>query len=260
MKKWILSLIPLLGLVSMEKHPFDYDLHLTAIPGKSARTMICFHGSGANYQLIETLKDQVEETLVGFNFPDHDFQSDDPEKASFGTIQELLPALYVLKTYVIDNGLNEIDLYGFSAGGGALVNTLAVLNAPLYDKELEKIGIGAKEKTAILKAIQNGRVFLDSPLKSIEEIIELRGSSNYLEGLAVRYKKNGLRPIDSLEFLKGLSLHITLYFESPDEILSNRDDALYIQRLKKYNKGTTKVLIGTEGGHCAIHSSIWEES
>lgn len=262
MKNWLYSLLitPLLGLASMENPPFNYDLHLTTIPGKSSKTMICFHGSGANYRIIESLNGHVEETLVGFNFPDHDFIDQDPEAVSYGTIRELLPALYVLKLYVIDRGLDQVDLYGFSAGGAAAINVIGVLNTSRYDKKLAEIGIFAKEKGAILKAIQNGRVILDAPFKSVEELIDLRGSSIYLETLARRYRENGLRPIDSLKNLENLSLHITLYFEVPDEILSNRDDALFIERLKQYNaKGTTKVIVGTDGGHCSIHSSIWEE-
>lgn len=258
MRNWIFAMI---GVMCMGSAPFDYDLHLTALPGKSPKTMICFHGSGANYKLIEFLKDHVglEETLVGFNFPDHDFANKDPKSASFGSIRELLPALYVLKTYVIDKGMDQIDLYGFSAGGGAVINTIAILNTSLYDQDLEKIGISMKEKRTILQAIQKGRIILDAPLKSVEEIIEFRGPSEDLVAFAHQYSENGLRPIDSLKYLINLSLHITLYFENPDEILSNRDDDLFIERLQKYNsKGTTKVIIGSDGGHSSAHSAIWK--
>jgi len=97
------------------------------------------------------------------------------------------------------------------------------------------------------------------PLKSIDELIDFRGPSLEFQIYAGRYRKNGFRPIDSLENLENLSLHISLYFEQPDEILSNRDDALFIERLKKYNsKGTTHVIIGTTGGHNAIHSPLWQ--
>ena len=52
-----------------------------------------------------------------------------------------------------------------------------------------------KEKCIPLTAIQKGLVVLDVPLKSIEEIIDLRRSSDELEILAKNYRKNRLRLI-----------------------------------------------------------------
>lgn len=243
-------------------YPFDYDLNIVTIPGTNGRTMVCLHGYGSNFQIAQILKMHkvTDSTLVSFNFPDHDIHlSQDHHAVSFGTIQELLPALYVLKQCIIDGGLTELDLYGFSAGGGAVVNVLGVLNTTLYDHELLKIGIGAEEKKQLLSALQNGLVILDVPLKSVEEIIDFRGSSLPLEILAQNYRSNQLRPIDSLERLQGLSLNILLYFQEPDEILSNRDDMLYIERLKQANqKGNTEVVIGKEGSHTAIHPLLWQ--
>lgn len=241
----------------------ETDLHLVSIPGKSPRTMICFHGYGANYQIAEHLKQLglIEATLVGFNFPDHDILGKEinPHQLTFGTIQELLPALTVLKKYVIDEGLEVIDLYGFSAGGGALINVLAVLNTRTYDVELQTVGIAFQEKQRLLEAIQKGLIILDTPLKSVEEIIDLRGSSPELEILAKNYRDNHLRPIDSLKALEGLTLDLILHFQERDEILFNRDDALYIERLKTANDtGTTTVVIGNDGGHLAPHFSLWE--
>jgi hypothetical protein len=240
----------------------ENDLHLFSIPGTSSRTMICFHGYGANYQIAEDLKKLglIDATLVSFNFPDHDLQQKayDPHQLTFGTIQELLPAFSVLKKYVIEEGLETIDLYGFSAGGGAVVNLIAVLNTPTYDTELELMGIGKKEKKQLLKAIQKGLVILDAPLKSVEEILECRGASPELEILAGNYQKNNFRPIDALKSLEGLSINVILYFQEPDEVVFNRDDLIYIERLQKANpKGTISVIIGNEGGHSAPHLLLW---
>ncbi len=41
-----------------------------------------------------------------------------------------------------------------------------------------------------------------------------------------------MEPIDALEGLENLSLHIVVYFQNPDEVLSNRDDEVFIERLK----------------------------
>lgn len=241
---------------------FDYDLHLTSIPGTNARTMICFHGYGGNYTIADSLKSLgvTKSTLVSFNFPDYDLEkrSYDPHSLTFGTIQELIPAFYVLKTKVLDQGLECVDLYGYSAGGGALINLISILNTFSYEDELKKIGIGCKEKDRMLQAIQKGIIILDVPLKSIEEIIDMRGSSTELEILAKNYRENHLRPIDALSSLKGLSLDVLIHFQKQDEVIYNRDDDIFIERLKAANSGgVTSSVIGQDGGHAVPHFSLW---
>lgn len=265
MKKIIalLLLLPWLCFGDIATPPFDYDLHITSLPGKNSRMMICCHGYGGNYRIALQLKQlkMIDATLVSFNFPDHDIEQGkfDPQQAAFGTIKELLPLFYVLKKYVIDEGHEMIDLYGFSAGGGAVINFIATLNRSMYDAELKKIGIGSKEKEKILNAIQKGVVILDTPLKSIEEITDLRGSTPELEIIAKHYRENQLRPIDSLEYLKGLSLHVIVHFQKIDEVIFNRDDALYIDLLKQANSsGTTDIIIGIDEGHIGSHLSLWD--
>jgi hypothetical protein len=242
--------------------PFDYDLHLTTLDGTNSRTMICFHGSGANYKIAHDLKKLgLESTLISFNFPDHDLWKKffSLNNTTFGTIDELLPAFYVLKKIVIDRGLEVIDLYGFSAGGGVVINLIALLNSSLYDAHLQQIGITNREKERLLAAIQNGHIILDTPLKSVEEIIEFRGSSNDFEKVAKNYRDNGLRPLDTLFYLEGLSLDIILHFQNPDDMIYNRDDELYIDRLTKANSlGKTSVVIADDGGHLAPHHSLWK--
>jgi hypothetical protein len=254
--RFLFFLIPVLCFA----HPFDYDLHLTTIPGNNPRTILCLHGSGANYEIAEALHELTDATLVSFNFPDYDYQYRNvpDEQISFGTIQELLPPLYVLKNYVIDQGLPSIDLYGFSAGGAAAVNLIAVLNTTRFDVSLQKIGIGASEKKQILSALQHGIVLLDTPLKSMEELIDIRGSTPQLELIANNYKQNGLQPIESLRNLKGLSLNIILHFQQVDEIIYNRDDSLFIDALKQTQKNAS-IVIADEGGHLTPHRALWKK-
>ncbi len=246
-------LAPLLEVAGTTEHPFGYDLHLFSLRGNNQRTMICFHGYGGSYQIAETLKDlyQPEATLVSFNFPEYDIKQGKeygPKTASFGTIDEILPALYVMKKIVLDQGLESIDLYGFSAGGRAVINAIAVLNGTVYDSELKRVGIGAEEKKKLLSAIQRGIVILDTPLKSVE-----------FEILAKKYRENGFRPIDSPKMLKGLSLNILLYFDKKDEVLSIIEMIYFIERLQdsESNKQVTAI-IGDEGGHMAPHFSLWK--
>ncbi len=245
--------------LSFANHPFPYDLHLHLTQGKSSKVMILAHGMGGNYQISETVK--IDKSLISFNFPDHDFQKRaiSAKNTTFGTIDELLPLLYVIKKCVVTDGHSEVDLYGFSAGGGAVINALTVLNTSRFDKSLAKIGILHQEKQKMLQAIQKGLIILDTPLKSIREIIDFRGSNSDLEIFARRYEENGMEPIKSLACLKGLVLHFIVHFQNPDEVLSNRDDDLFISCLKEVNSGgTTRVVAGHDHGHVLPHPSLWE--
>lgn len=244
-------------------NPFNYDLNLSVLPGTGERSIICMHGSGANFTIANTIRslNVTDATLVSFNFPDYDLTTR-PQVSwpTFGTIEELLPALYVLKTCIIEKNMKNVDFYGFSAGGAALTNAIGLLNRTDYDEQLEKIGIGPVEKDTLISAIEKGTVLLDCPLKSIEEIIYFRGPSPELEIHAGHYLKNQFRPIDALKFLEGIQLKIILYFELPDEIIFNRDDALYIKHLAKANsEGRTYCLSGNSGGHCAPHLALWHQ-
>lgn len=255
---------PLLGSARAES-PFTYDFHLYSLPGNHERTILCFHGYGGSYQIADLLKNLYNPpaTLVSFNFPEHSLREGkqyDPKTASFGSIDELLPALYVMKKIILEQEREAIDLYGFSAGGGAVVNLIRVLNGSDYDLELKGIGIGAEEKKQLLSAIERGIILLDAPLKSVEEIIDFKGPSEELKILAKKYRDHAFRPIDSLKMLKGISLRVLLYFDKNDEVLSNRDDQLYIERFQESQSGQRiTVLIGDEGGHVAPHYSLWEE-
>jgi hypothetical protein len=246
-----------------KENPFAYDLGVKILPSKhkNAQVMICCHGYGHNNQIGDVVHTShvVPYHVVSFNFPDHDITDDvDHAKSSFGTIKEILPLLYILKRCVVDLSLSCINLYGFSAGGGAIVNMLVVLNQANYDTDLQKMGIGPHEKQRILQAIERGLIILDCPLKSMQEIIDLRGNSKSFEVLAAQFKKNNMNPIDSVNKLVGLHLNVLLHFQQPDEILGNRDDKLFIERLRQANKGTTTVVIGHEGGHNTFHTSLWK--
>jgi len=103
------------------------------------------------------------------------------------------------------------------------------------------------------------QIILDVPLKSVEEIIAFRGSNPELKILAKHYRDNNLRPIDTVEFLQGLSLNIIIHFQESDEIISNRDDQIYIEKINEVNRlGTTSVITGNDGGHEGVHLSLWQ--
>jgi hypothetical protein len=251
--------------IDIEKQPFVYNLGIHLLKGASddEPVMVCFHGYGSNNKIIDIIRTyrEIPNHLVSFNFPDYNLkpQSRDPNTTAFGTIQEILPAMYVLKKVVVDGGAKRVDLYGFSAGGGALVNVIAVLNSNRYDKEISDLGISNTDRKLILSAIQNGYIVLDCPLKSIEEIIASRGHTQELDVFQKRYHDNGFEPIESLKNLDNLPLKVLVHFQCNDVALSNRDDNLYISRLRQYNrKGITLAVKGNDGGHICYHQSLWK--
>lgn len=238
-----------------QKNPFSYDLGVKLIPSKhkNAGTTICCHGYGSSSYIANIIHsfNVLPDHIIGFNFPDYDLNNReyDPYKSVFGTIHEILPLLYVIRRCVIDAKLASINLYGFSAGGGAIINMLAVLNCSTYDEQLSAIGITRKDKKEIIAAIQRGHIILDCPLKSVDEIMAIREKTPEFIVLAERYRNNNMRPIDAMNSLEGLILNVIVHFQQPDEIVGNCDDDLFIARLRKANKGTTNVVLGNDGGH-----------
>jgi hypothetical protein len=249
----------------LQVNPFDYDLAVSTIQGEreDSDVLLCCHGMGGDERIIARVYSTgvIRSHLVGFRFPDsgREIFKLSALDTHFGTIEELLPLLFLLKTLAVDASLSKIHLYGSSAGGGALINALAVLNEYRYRDRLEAIGIDEAHRKKIVAAIQNGWVVLECPLKSIDELIPFRkGDLQNLILLAERYSKNDLRPIDSLNHLSPLKLNILLYFQNPDEIIFNRDDSLYIHRLLLANPyGRREILIRNEGKHTSFHPTLW---
>lgn len=241
---------------------FSYDLGLKIIQSasKTDQVTICCHGYGDSNQIVDGMYAQrvLPGTLVGFNFPDHDITGEhDHTTTTFGSIDEIVPLLFVLRVCLDELQARVVNLYGFSAGGGTIVNCLAVLNTDQYDKQLASLGITEKEKKKMVIALERGHIILDCPLKSIEEIIAARGSDAVLEILRARYDAHHMNPIDAIQHLAGMRLSIILHFQKHDEIVSNRDDQLFIERIRAANQGTTSVVIGDDGGHNCWHASLW---
>ena len=222
--KWRLSIFLLcmafqVGLAGIEfttlnqnlqeaRSPFNYDLQVKMIKGESENqnVLLLLHGMGGDNTIADILHSYgIPDHLVSFNFPDASYREGftDPRTTNFGSIKEVLPVLYLLKKLVLDSRETKINMYGFSAGGGALVNVIGVLNTNKYDSELKKIGIGDVEKKTILEALQRGIIILDAPLKSIRELITSRGNSPTLAAFLHNYKKNDFEPLDALKNWQG---------------------------------------------------------
>jgi len=242
-------------------NPFNYDLQVKILAGEKpdAELCICMHGMGSDSTLSEVMKSNpaIPYHIAAFNFPDYGSRHQNILKTTFGTFDEIAPALFVLKKCIVDGGVDKAHLYGFSAGGGAIINILAVLNSNSYDKALQKLGLGCAEKQKILQSIQKGSVILEVPLRSFDEIADVFGGCE-MRKLAQRARKNGMVPIENIKKLQGLSLNCFVYFAYPDDSLGNRDDAEFINRLRNANeKGKTVAIVGKDAGHTTYHPELW---
>jgi len=244
-------------------HRFSYDLDLRILGDYESPepiTIVC-HGYGGSSLFVRELQklNVFPGPLVGFNFPDHDIQpSYDYTQSSFGTFNEIAPLVYILRILVGDRPEKSIILYGFSAGGGAVINTLVALVTGRYDDYLLQLGIDLHEKELIMEALKAGHIILDCPLKSLDEIFTVRPPTDELLFLASQYRSNGMTPIENLQYLVGADLTIWLHFQKPDEVLGNRDDELFVRLLTDANKeGTVRLITGYDGGHSALHCSLW---
>jgi hypothetical protein len=242
--------------------PLAYDMHVEKVEKSPSKATLCFHGMGGDYQIIDYVKacTSDDSTLISFNFPDHGIRlgSFNPEDTLMGTVEELLPALYLLKKTVVEEKYKEVSLYGFSAGGGAAINTLMLLNTKKHDAKLRKAGITPKDKKKILQALQKGKILLDAPLKSVSEIKDSRPPMREIEIVGARFKENGMEPIENIYHLKGLKLDVIVNFQAPDEVLTNRDDLLYIERLKEVNSKGSTVFVIEGKGHSLPHPHLWD--
>lgn len=247
--------------------PFGYPIAIDVIQGKSGDepVFVCFHGTGSDHTLGALVASfgVTNDHIISFNFPDYDMFGRGISflDSSYGTINELLPALYILKKIAVDAGASKISIYGFSSGAGDAVNVVAILNSNIYDRALNGIGITANDKKLILAALQRGVLLLDSPLKSKEEVYEsgIGQRDRASIAMAKRYRDNQLVPIESIYLLKGLTLTTVVFFQTPDDRVANRDDSLFASRLKESNpNGKNIAIMKDEGGHCGYHKSLWE--
>lgn len=244
----------------------SYPINIKTFKGKTSNEdiLVCCHGYASNNSIGQIIHDSnvTSSHIVSFNFPDFDIHERGFNRSTvcYGSPYEILPALVLLKTIIIDGGADNVSLYGFSAGGGAVINIIATLNTSKFDPFLEEWGIYPCDKPRILKALSKGIILLDAPLKSREEIIEVNGGCDQdFDYLTTRYRLNDMRPIDSLSAFDNTAMNVVVFFQNPDTSLTNRDDALFGEKLKKYNSAGRNIITSAdEGGHCGFHTSLWK--
>ena len=149
----------LVNVLQTNTSPFSYPLDVKIYKGKTANegVILCCHGYGSDSSIASIIASYkpVPEHLVGFNFPDYSihYRRIPADQVAYGTVKELLPVIYLLKKIVVDGQTERESLYGFSAGGAAVVNVIALLNTASENTDLNSIVVTREDVQKILAAL-----------------------------------------------------------------------------------------------------------
>lgn len=252
------------SMKSIEKdNPFHHELDIRYSKGTSKNILLLSHGFGGNSQsIIDRVRPNTSDTIIGFNYIDHDFShaTGDDRKTSLATPLEFMPLIYMLKKCVVENNMSTISLYGYALGASDIIYAISFLSTVDRDDLLKKYNITASDKIRILDALRKGKILLDDPFKSIDEMIAFRGPTEILLMYKERANKNNvLSPVDTLAKLKDLNMTFLLFFDIKNEEFFNRDDSNFAKNLIDANaNGTNVVITADNGGHTANHHTLWK--
>lgn len=103
------------AMISIEnRNPFNYKLDVRYSIGKSKNILLCSHGFGGNSQsVIDRVKPYTSDTIISFNYFDHDFshETGNDQMTVMATPLEIMPLLYMLKECVIKKTIYHPFLY-----------------------------------------------------------------------------------------------------------------------------------------------------
>lgn len=246
-----------------KENPFGHNLSVKYSFGSNNTILLCSHGFGQNSQsIINRVRPNTSDTLIAFNYIDHDFshETGDDTKTMMATPIEIMPLIYMLKKCVVDNNMSTISLYGYALGAANIVYAIEHLITEDHDDLLKKYNITTYDKKKILEALRKGKILLDVPFKSLDEIIVLQGPTKILLMYKERAAKfNILSPLETLGKLKDLNITVLVFFDIKDEEFSNRYDSKFIKNLLEANSNGTNIVITSDnGGHSATHVTLWK--
>ncbi len=253
--------------VERQKKIFGYDLSITHMSdlrnqienNDLQRIKLFVHGYANNYKqayVIGDLYKLLPGDFASFNLPDYAAYPPlipQSHKSHFGQLKDVLPMLYTMNYLRSTLGLSALDLYGFSRGGAVVVNALAVLcdSTGRYDEALQKIGIDADARRALIDLIKNGSVVIHSPITNANVILKKRFMGlPYKMHASLSYDPNGLQPLKSAQSLDSThQFKVLVHFQHKDEsVLNHKEADLYNAFARNYPEHTYLVM-GNDGGH-----------
>lgn len=158
------------------------------------------------------------------------------------------------------NNISSISLYGYALGAGNIIHVIDLLLKEDQSILERKYDISISDKKRILEALRHGKIILDVPFKSLDEVINLHGPNENL----LMYKKrmtthNILNPIDTLNMLKNLNMTFIVFFDIENKAFSTHEDSNFVKRLLDANATGTNIIIMTDNnGHLADHKTLWK--
>src|SRR5581483_3520287 len=114
----------------------------------------------------------TSDTIISFNYIDHDFShaTGDDRKTVMATPLEIMPFIFMLKECVVENNMPSLSLYGHALGAANILFAIDFLLKEEQGELEQKYKITLADKKQILAAIRNGKILLDTPFKSLDEI------------------------------------------------------------------------------------------
>lgn len=232
------------------------------------------HGFEDSKEGIKALKKagsfHLPGTLIVYNCPEvYEHGRMNITHANLGQLQDMKPMLYALAQ--CQNITNRIHLRGFSRAGAIAVNCMAALaDYDKYQKEFERLNIGAGDARVLLGMIQQGLVVLECPLISVKGVIEKRvtnalpfsssssarnwfssavknfsvASFNLALSSSTNYNPGGEQSIISAQILaeKKIPFNIFIHTENNDDVVAN--DPTFAQLFSSVNPEHTHQFYG----------------
>lgn len=246
-----------------KENPFGHDLSVQCLSGTNQIVLLCSHEFGGSSQsVMNRVRANTPDTVISFNYIDHDFshETGDDTKTVIATPLEVMPLLYMLKKCVVDNNISPISLYGYALGAANIIYAIERLTTENQDDLLRKYNINESDKRSILRAVRGGKILLDVPFKTLDEVITLRGLNETTLMYQDRAAKSGiLSPLETLGKLRDLNMTFLLLFTTNDQEFSNRYDSDFAKNLLDANaNGINIVITGDNGGHSDTHTMLWK--
>ena len=114
------------AMTSIEaRNPFPYPLDVRYEMGTNQNILLCNHGfSGSSWSVVAQVKPYTSDTVIGFNYFDHDFthETGDDRKTTMATPLEVMPLIYMLKALAVENKLPAVSLYGYALGAATILH------------------------------------------------------------------------------------------------------------------------------------------
>jgi len=176
--------------------------------------------------------------------------------SSLGQRPDALVAIYALKTINEELHPDVINIYGFSRGTAAAVNTEAILadTSDKYDADLQRIGVTPEIRAELLEKIRRGALILNTPMGNGNDAIKRHVAwiPQWIK-LAATWAASNYNPAgphleESANHINSPGRKAFLYFEQDDNMTGNKAaNKKLCNAFMRNNPETTTIIEGADG-------------